>query len=366
MLDVIVMLFAIVDIACTEDREVRGLPRLLWIFIVLLLPLAGSIAWFIAGRPAAAAPRNRTLDARRFPEYDKPGRFIPEDPAADEEFLQRCRERAEQQRQAAKRKRAQDDPVNSDAADQERPAAGPAPRTVPEPSSAAGTVAAMTGTGTQHEELADLVREQLVCGFWAYDDVRESVLSQIDGDSDITADAAIDLLDSMWDQRIAEQQSWPDTGDFGRLQQMFAQLEAEGILGRMCFMCCNNCAFDAIDDERTPTDDAGADYPYREWAYVYFHAQDADRLGTPDPLLYLAFSTWTHHSRLPKELVDAAGRGDGAARRESVERSEVLLGEQIVAAATRCGLTAQWSGSRHERIALQIHDWRKPLSPRAA
>ena len=37
---------------------------------------------------------------------------------------------------------------------------------------------------------------------------------------------------------------------------------------------------------------------------------------------------------------------------------------QIVAAATNCGLTAQWSGSRHERIALQLRDWRKPLAPR--
>ncbi|OBJ37683.1 hypothetical protein A5630_04210 [Mycolicibacterium mucogenicum] len=366
VLDVIVLLFAIVDIACTDDHEARGLPRLLWIFIVLLLPLVGSIAWFIAGRPASVAPRDRTLNARRFPEYDKPGRFIPEDPAADEEFLRRCRERAEQQRQAAKRKRAQDDPVNNDAADQDRPAASPAPSTIRLTSTLEGTAAAMTEPSTQHEELADLIRERLVCGFWSYDDVRESVLEHIDDDSDITADTAVALLDSMWDQRIAEQQSWPDTGDFGRLQQMFAQLESEGILGRMCFMCCNNCAFDAIDDERTPTDDAGAAYPYREWAYVYFHAQDADRLGAPDPLLYLAYSAWTHHSRLPQELVDAAQSGDGAARRESVERSEVLLGEQIVAAATRCGLTPQWSGSRHERVALQIRDWRKPLPPRSA
>lgn len=115
LLDVIVLLVAIVDIACTDDREVRGLPRVLWIFIVLLLPLAGSIAWFIAGRPAAAVTRHHTLADRRFPEYDKPGRYIPEDPAADEEFLRRCRERAEQQRRDAKRKRAQDSTDDHDA-----------------------------------------------------------------------------------------------------------------------------------------------------------------------------------------------------------------------------------------------------------
>ncbi len=66
-------------------------------------------------RPAAATPRNRAIGDRRFPEYDKPGRFIPEDPAADEEFLRRCRERAEQQRRAAKHKRAQDGADDHDA-----------------------------------------------------------------------------------------------------------------------------------------------------------------------------------------------------------------------------------------------------------
>ncbi len=115
LLDVVVLLLAIVDIACSDDHEVRGLPRVLLIFIVLLLPLAGSIAWFIAGRPVTATPRGRTLGDRRFPEYDKPGRFIPEDPAADEEFLRRCSERAEQQRRAAKGKRVQDDTDDHDA-----------------------------------------------------------------------------------------------------------------------------------------------------------------------------------------------------------------------------------------------------------
>ncbi len=115
LLDVVVLLLAIVDIACSDDHEVRGLPRVLWIFIVLVLPLAGSIAWFIAGRPVTATPRGRMLGDRRFPEYDKPGRFIPEDPAADEEFLRRCRERAEQQRRAAKGKRVQDDTDDHDA-----------------------------------------------------------------------------------------------------------------------------------------------------------------------------------------------------------------------------------------------------------
>jgi hypothetical protein len=104
---VIVLIVAIVDIASAEEHQIRGLPRVLWIFIVLLVPLAGSIAWLVAGRPITATPRRNPLEERGFPEYDKPGRFIPEDAAADAEFLRQCRERAETQRRASAKARRQ-------------------------------------------------------------------------------------------------------------------------------------------------------------------------------------------------------------------------------------------------------------------
>ena len=34
----------------TPEAACRNLPKLAWIFIVLLLPLVGSIAWLVAGR----------------------------------------------------------------------------------------------------------------------------------------------------------------------------------------------------------------------------------------------------------------------------------------------------------------------------
>ncbi|BBX83613.1 DUF6891 domain-containing protein [Mycolicibacterium aubagnense] len=119
------------------------------------------------------------------------------------------------------------------------------------------------------------------------------------------------------------------------------------------------------DRKGTAADDGDHPYPYREWAYVYFHAQDADHLGAPDPVLYIAYSAWTYHSQLPREFVDAASRGEETAMRDAFERTEVLLGKQIVAAARNSDLTARWSGSRRERVCLQIRDRRKPLPPRA-
>ncbi|MFK5581919.1 MULTISPECIES: PLDc N-terminal domain-containing protein [unclassified Serinicoccus] len=43
--------YCVVDAVQTESRRVRGLPKLLWVAVVLLVPVLGGIAWLIAGRP---------------------------------------------------------------------------------------------------------------------------------------------------------------------------------------------------------------------------------------------------------------------------------------------------------------------------
>jgi hypothetical protein len=75
-----------------------------WIFIVLLFPLVGSIAWLAAGRPETVRrpPSRWEREAPEFPEYDRPGRAAAIDPEADAEFLRKVRERAEEQRRRAK------------------------------------------------------------------------------------------------------------------------------------------------------------------------------------------------------------------------------------------------------------------------
>jgi hypothetical protein len=54
--------FALVDIILRPSDQVRHLPKLAWVFVVILLPLIGSILWFAVGREYAASsgPR-RTL-----------------------------------------------------------------------------------------------------------------------------------------------------------------------------------------------------------------------------------------------------------------------------------------------------------------
>lgn len=50
LLTIGLMVFALVDIIRREDSQVRYLPKLAWLLIVILLPLIGSILWFAIGR----------------------------------------------------------------------------------------------------------------------------------------------------------------------------------------------------------------------------------------------------------------------------------------------------------------------------
>jgi hypothetical protein len=105
-------IFCIIDVITSDESQVRNLPKLLWLIIVLLIPDIGSIAWLIAGRnwngaPAGASARSRGGRAGgAYPEYDRPGRYVPTNPDDDEEFLRGLRARAEEQRRAYQDKRA--------------------------------------------------------------------------------------------------------------------------------------------------------------------------------------------------------------------------------------------------------------------
>lgn len=96
----VLWIFCVVDVIMARDDEVRHLPKWAWLLLVLFFPLVGSIAWLAAGRPRRTPRRLAPFEreATGFPEYDRPGRAAAVDPAADDEFLRRCRERAEEQR----------------------------------------------------------------------------------------------------------------------------------------------------------------------------------------------------------------------------------------------------------------------------
>jgi hypothetical protein len=43
-------------ISCLSAERVRALPRAVWVLVILLLPILGPVAYFLAGRPATRGP----------------------------------------------------------------------------------------------------------------------------------------------------------------------------------------------------------------------------------------------------------------------------------------------------------------------
>lgn len=93
-------LYCLLDVVLSEPSLVRNLPKLVWVFIVLIVPLAGGIAWLVAGRPetATAAPgstRSRGGNRRNpFTKSNRTGRRErpPMGPEDDPDFLRRLDE----------------------------------------------------------------------------------------------------------------------------------------------------------------------------------------------------------------------------------------------------------------------------------
>lgn len=114
------VVYCVLSILTTPDSDVRNLPKLAWLVLVLLFPIVGGIAWLVAGRPQGplTSRSGGSAPARRIPlEYDRPGRAAALSPEDDEAFLRRLRERAEQQRRAAEEQRRarEQDPGSSGA-----------------------------------------------------------------------------------------------------------------------------------------------------------------------------------------------------------------------------------------------------------
>ena len=106
--------FCVIDVIQAREDEVRNLPKIAWLLLILLFPPIGSIAWLAAGRPQPGGGRRSAYERAtpHYPEYDRPGRAAGITPESDEDFLRRVRERAEEQRRKAaeERKKQEQEP----------------------------------------------------------------------------------------------------------------------------------------------------------------------------------------------------------------------------------------------------------------
>ena len=97
-----IMVWAIADILLIDSSRVRGMPKGGWVFLVVVLPLIGSVLWVTIGRERSEAPNHGRY-------RDQPmGVAAGRSPSPDDDpaFLQRLkveREQAERIRELERR-----------------------------------------------------------------------------------------------------------------------------------------------------------------------------------------------------------------------------------------------------------------------
>lgn len=106
VLTLCLMVYCALNVITTPDGDVRNLPKMIWLLLVLFFPLVGGVAWLVAGRPVSPSRSLPYKGNAGIPaEYDRPGRATAGSPDDDAAFLRQLRERAEAQREAAAKQR---------------------------------------------------------------------------------------------------------------------------------------------------------------------------------------------------------------------------------------------------------------------
>lgn len=90
LLDIVLLVVALIDCLSAEEHAIRALPRIAWVFLILLFSPIGAIVWFVAGRPPRAVRMSNGelwRPGSGFPEDERPKRGQPPAPDDDPEFL---------------------------------------------------------------------------------------------------------------------------------------------------------------------------------------------------------------------------------------------------------------------------------------
>lgn len=182
------------------------------------------------------------------------------------------------------------------------------------------------------KEIQSFIFQRIAEGFFSDQEIADEALENfqddyIDGDLESVVDRIlIELVEAQ--HRI--QGTWNFDTDCDKLDNVFAELDAMGIIARQNFSCCQNCGHTEIWDE---VDQARSEQPVS--GYVFYHMQDTER-ACSEGVLYLAYG--------------AVENGDQPA---------LAVAREIVDSCQRAGLKTDWNGSLEKRIKIHDMAWQK-------
>jgi hypothetical protein len=90
--------FSVADVLATPRGHARRLSKRRWLVLTSFLPLAGFVAWVVAGRPSTRSRRRSTWHGQTITDSDIRELITASAPHETEDFRRRCRERAQEQR----------------------------------------------------------------------------------------------------------------------------------------------------------------------------------------------------------------------------------------------------------------------------
>ncbi|SIN37131.1 PLD nuclease N-terminal domain-containing protein [Micromonospora cremea] len=96
LVQIVLAVCALISCLSAEEGQIRALPRIAWVLIILFFPLVGSIAWFVAGREPGSGARKPWPAGTGSTERPRRRPVAPDD---DPEFLRSVQDRAQQQDQ---------------------------------------------------------------------------------------------------------------------------------------------------------------------------------------------------------------------------------------------------------------------------
>lgn len=113
-LPILLAIYALIDCIQTDEREIRGLPKIAWILLIVFVGIIGPVAWLIAGRARTGGSRLPLPGGSRDRSPQPPRTLAPDD---DPEFLGRLGSHNSYDRQLDEweeelRNRSDDDPPN--------------------------------------------------------------------------------------------------------------------------------------------------------------------------------------------------------------------------------------------------------------
>ncbi|WP_426594763.1 PLD nuclease N-terminal domain-containing protein [Cellulomonas sp. McL0617] len=122
LIELALLVYCLIDCIQTDSVLVRNLPKTFWVFLIVFVPVVGSIAWLVAGRPERSS-RGRSVpwpstQTAGFPEYERPRPGSPDDDpqflagvrASDDKHEQMLREWEQQLREREARLKEEDEP----------------------------------------------------------------------------------------------------------------------------------------------------------------------------------------------------------------------------------------------------------------